>query len=96
MIKQYDESTIHEAAKESVAQEVLSFAYRLAERSNMIASRVHDKLYPVMLLAQPSTANEKVEATREYSPLFNDLRDQMWKIESALYDIESAISRTTL
>ena len=99
MDKPYNENcAVGKAVRESVAQEILQFASRLAERSDSVSSRVLGKLQPVML-SDRSTGTaicEQVREAREYPPLFEELKSRMQVIENSLQLIESAMSRTEI
>ena len=98
MNKPYDCANEARIARESVAQEILQYASRLAERSDSVSSRVLGKLQPVMLSDIPTGTAicEKVREAREYPPLFEELRSRMQIIENSLQLIESAMSRTEI
>ena len=83
--------------REPVSQEIIQFAVHLADMSAMLAARVNDKLSPVMLsLPQPTVAEVVPPPTREYPPLFEELKAALQVIEKSLQNIENAISRTEL
>ena len=81
---------------ETVAQEILRFASRLAERSEIVALSVQEKLQLVMLSDCLVYTEENLKEVREYPPLFNELRGKMLIIENSLQRIESILLRTEL
>lgn len=96
MEKYSDVGNSAKIARETVAQEVMQYASRLAEMADKVSSRVQGKLQPVMLSDRPCGTVEKAKEPREYPPLFEELRNRLQVIESSLYSIENSISRTEL
>lgn len=84
-------------ARVTVAQEVLDFSYQLAERAANLAERVQGKLSGVMVSPAPAcNTGEAEKLSREYPPLFSELRGRLYHFQTALDTIEDALSRTEL
>lgn len=80
----------------SVAKDILDLAQRIADRSDVIAGKVHMRLGPVMMPPSPPTEAKPEQVSRTYPPLFDELRERCRTIERALNSIEEALSRTEL
>lgn len=79
-----------------VASEVADFAQSLANRAAALSERVNCKLESVMVASCPLPDAIEAKDSKEYPPLFSDLRNSLRGIEAALENIESAMSRTEL
>lgn len=88
--------TTLKAERQPVAMEVVAFANELADRATRLAERVNGKLCPVMVSACPVPPTANGIESREYPPLFNDLRSRLFDIRNALCCIEDSMSRTEL
>jgi len=84
------------AAREPVSHEVISYASRLASISDELAERVDSRLSPVARQSCPKPESGQIKETREYPPLFDELRGNLFRIEQALKDISDTIDRTEL
>ena len=83
--------------RQPIAQDLLDFIDRIAEKSKMVAEHVDQKLISVMLQPIPTPElNCKEIDSREYPPLFNEMNNRLLIIESALDKIEYALNRTEL
>lgn len=81
----------------TVAEEIVTFAHELAERAEKLSERVHGKLHPVMVPEAPRPCcDASAKLSREYPPLFGELRSRFYSISNALESIEAAMSRTEL
>lgn len=79
---------------EPVSGEILEFVGLLAATADVAAKQITDKLVPICI--QQVSVVEKdpaVGGSREYPPYFNELRDRLLIIESALAQINSVIDR---
>lgn len=83
--------------KQSVAQEILGRAERLASISQDLAQRTTSKLDSVTL-ATPTAgkAEERTKDMEAYPPLFEQLRDYLVTIERSLDTIASVVGRAEL
>ncbi len=78
--------------KQPIAQDILSFANSLADRSNMIAGELGVKLEPIC--SQPNPQNDDgSKDPRQYPPLFDELRKRLLSIESSLNTITDVMDR---
>ena len=85
------------AKREPISMNILSFAQKLADRADSLATRTHNKLGPVMQSQPPSPENLKsVTGSQAYPPMFDELRERFSVIDRALNSIEDALSRTEL
>ena len=81
------------ATREPVAAEICKFAAELAERAEMLADRVSDKLNPVTTSACSQPVHGEGKECREYPPLFTELRSRFCSLANSLNSIEDTISR---
>lgn len=85
------------AKREPISQSILSFASRLADKADSLATRTHNKLGPVMQSVPPSPEGLKpVTGSQAYPPMFDELRERFNVIDRSLNSIEDALSRTEL
>jgi hypothetical protein len=84
------------AAREPVAAEICKFAAGLAERAENLAARLSGKLSPVTTSATPTCGMERGIDSKEYPPLFAELRTRFFTLETAMNQIEDTLSRTEL
>lgn len=84
------------AVRESVAAEICKFAAGLAERAENLAARMSGKLSPVTTSATPACGVDKKIDSKEYPPLFAELRTRFFSLETAMNQIEDTLSRTEL
>lgn len=84
------------AKREPISQSILSFASRLADKADSLATRTHNKLGPVMQVP-PSPENlNSATVSQTYPPMFDELRERFNVIDRSLNSIEDALSRTEL
>ena len=87
-----------QVAKIPVAQEVMNYAERLASASVELAEQVNNTLSSVARqpVPMPACGKETCEISREYPPLFSELRDHLDRIERSINNIRGTIDRTEL
>lgn len=96
MYKDNEKCTTQPVPQCTVSDEILGYASSLAEQINYLAERVHGKLRPVMVEDYPKAGCCEAVKSREYPPLFNELRNKFDSIKYSIESIESALSRTEL
>jgi hypothetical protein len=77
------------------SMEILELCTNLANRAAHVAEYVNGKLHPVMNSSPPATG-APANNTREYPPLFSDLRTSLMSISGSLDAINSALDRAEL
>lgn len=82
------------SAPTTAADEILAFARALAGEADNVAATAGQRLASVMHPASPQAGCE--EKAPEYPPLFDELRSQLWCIQSALGHIQDCLCRTEL
>jgi len=85
-------------SRQSVAQQILQRARFLAEKSMVMADKVHAKLEPVMSQSCPQGVEKSLKdaAIETFPPYFDCMRDAFSDINKALDSIEEFISRTEI
>lgn len=82
-----------EEERKPAADEILSKAVYLAERMTSLQDRFFEKLASVMITERPaSIGTGGKELTREYPPLFAQLRDNFTVIESVIANLNEALN----
>ena len=82
--------------REPIAAEICKFAAGLAERAENLAARVGGKLSTVATSPAPQCREDSKLDSREYPPLFAELRNRFFTLSSAMDQIEDTLSRTEL
>jgi len=77
----------------SIADEVLSKAEYIGDRSSALVDRAGQKLERICRDNEPCNQCEEKEAEREYPKYFADLENKLERIESNLRALEDIISR---
>lgn len=79
-----------------IADEVRQFAIDTANRAEKLSIQLNEKLKSVMNTGDTSCPDDGVLEMDIYPPLFNELRESLQTINSALNSISTAISCTEL
>ena len=79
-----------------VGVEITDYAAQIVAKVEILATTLEDKLMPIMLSSIPVEGNIPQEDSREYPPMFSDLRYKFDEIQEALERIKSCIERTEL
>ena len=82
--------------RQTAAMETLNLCTDLAKRASDLADYVNGRLQPVMLHCPVANKEHGPETTKEYPPLFNDIRAGLKTISSALDSIQESLDRTEL
>lgn len=78
--------------REPISHEIMNFVERLANQAEKTAGRASEKLAPICVQPCPTTnGGEKI--SREYPPLFSDMRDRLITIETALTRLNDVLDR---
>ena len=96
MQSKFETQIAQKPERQPVSADVMQYAQALNQRATSLAERVNGKLHPVMTSDYPREDRNPVPDSVEYPPLFSELRGNLRGIESALSDIEHALSRTEL
>jgi len=76
-----------------IAEIITQLAIRIAEQSEVLSEKTHVKLQSIMTDSEPTPIKE--EADRVFLP-FTVLNKSLRRIQTSLYSIEDALSRTGL
>lgn len=84
------------AQQQSVANEVLQTIVALDAWANDIASRMEEKLAPILLMPKLKQEALGPEEDREYPQLFASMRGNLESTRNALHRINDTLSRVAL
>jgi hypothetical protein len=82
--------------REPVSHEIMQLVVTLAERSEVLAVKVQGKLEPVMTPPGPRPDGQCPKETREWPPLFAEIRKHLVQVLTAMGNIDDALNRTEL
>lgn len=82
--------------KQSIANEIATLAGAMADQAERVAIRADEKLSQICSPSVPLCTIEKNGVSREYPPLFSDLRDKLLCIERALNKINNVLGRAEI
>lgn len=83
-------------AREPVSHEIMMFATRLSSVGSELADRVEKTLAPVVRASSPKPECGQIKESREYPPMFEDLRNSLYRIERAMNGISDTLDRAEL